>query len=564
MAPLCTYLDSCEIVDPDAGNCSEAALSWLGCGGSGSDQVNGGLMAFDPVQGQSCLDALASPGGCGDAVDSALLSACATVLLPNVPLGGNCAIDQNCLPPPDASYGDFGPAYGCDVITAENQLTCLGQCAYGYALGQPCASGWNGAGCVEGQCGFVFFSDGGGGQLCVQPATGSSCTQSGLCSGSDVCGVVEDAGYVCQTPSGVGTLCDLVSANGGVSTCAAGLYCLDPGDGGPDGVCTSEGVDGGGCLPSACQGSAIDCACDVTQSYCLPQDGGTGICAFRGGAGTPCDSTWCPTLAGCACVPGLQCAAPGDGGAQNVCQALGGVGAPCSTNSCSPPTAVTCQCDSTQSLYCASASSTCQPQLNLNSACSPADSYACGAGLNCGENVCIGASPLLGEPCAPNNNINCGAGQTCSDTVLGICVPLATLNQPCSLTASPSACGNDYQCVPSGADGGVCAPLPALGDDCAGLYTCRQLLSCLYIPVDGGSNYQCDGENGLGGACDPNNDLCLAGYCDPATSVCVPFLALGTPCSNAPANACGAMARCNSGTPDGGIACGISCPGHGG
>ena len=549
-------------------------------------EIQAGLVAFDPNQGQSCLDALTvAASACTVANQNDVLAACVPqiLLLPTVPVGGTCLADDECLPPTFADGGlvfpmglgssaglvaaqdvstttlyppthlSLGnPLFGCDVTTAVDQLTCGGTCSYGHNLGEPCSPARaSGAGCAQGYCSPGRYTDGGNGDVCTAyDPIGSPCLRQ--CDPSGSCYGIEDGGYLCQLQGGANTICDTPNCLTGNCTCSTGFYCTDSTDGGPLGSCAAVSDGGGACVTSACQNSAINCACNTAAAYCAPNDGGTdGTCAPLAVAGDPCTASLCPfsNYLGCECSGDMVCMTPADGGVQTYCTPKESAGGACVWNDCNFVGAQLCQCDTTnQSLYCPTSTQVCTPRAGLLQACSTGDFFPCADGLACtGSGQCYSATPSnVGDPCSPFYGSSCQGDLICSAGPAGTCQVAATLGQACDPVASPSDCGGSG-CLAVEDGGSVCLPNVGLGGDCTS-QPCREFLDCVYVSfTDAGSGRICEAESTVdaGAPCDPADpSACVVGYCDAVSTTCVPYLNLGDTCSGLPTSACGPQAGC--------------------
>ncbi len=599
VAPGCAALAGCQVIDLDAGNCDLFATTTFGCNGGIEDtQVQAGLLTFDAAQGQSCLNAItARAGSCTAATTDAVNAACRNYLLlrPAVALNGACLFDDECIPPvyPDGgspkgsglfSRGSIttilgGPTiysnlFGCDVTTTLDSLTCGGTCSYGHPLGDVCSTvAASGAGCAEGYCNLSFLPDGGSADLCEAfSAIGQPC--GARCDPTGMCGLVEDGGSVCLAYGGLGADCDLQGCNSGGCSCTSGLYCADPGDGGPTGTCATPNGPGATCTLSNCQYSNLNCPCDVSQTYCQPPDdgGGTeGACAPKGDAGTICTPSFCPPGGGvgCECYPHMFCEQATDGGFTYACVAKVGAGGACTQLGCQYPTETSCECDDTSVLYCDPSTNTCQPRGGAQALCSSTSYFPCLDGFVCGgDGSCDLIAPVdAGAACSPNAGSYCQGGLICSGAASGVCTVPATLGEACNPFASPADC-SPYSCVAKLADGGsMCLPNVGLGGDCS-VYPCQDLLDCVSVAFpDAGSRSICEAESTVsdgGAACDPNDpNACVLGFCDPAALTCLPYLPVGTSCGSAPIGACGPLAGCDPQTSTCQLRCNIRIVGGG-
>ena len=424
-------------MDPDAGNCDAAfgALTF-GCGTEPEAEYDAGFYTFDGAQAQACLAAFAAATDCSSATQLAISTACANLLGPNVPEGGTCINDANCIPPAPG----VGPSqtFGCDTESGDNGTGCTWTCSYGHHLGEVCGSGANGSGCAEGSCVSVSFTDGGSNLLCVPAAAeGEPCGNINQGGNGNTCADPNDFcsnyTFTCTARSAAFGACDPGLCPGyQTCPCDTGTFCVaDLADGG--GSCLPV-LDGGDCGFSACASLGGDsCPCSqLANSRCVePTDGGDiGACQPYDGVGAACDPTFCPLGARCNCDPSLLCDPTGaDGG--NVCVSKHGVGGQCYPGQCFDPNDPSCRCDPSQALYCRS-DQTCQLHVGDGGACDHSEIRQCDDGLACSNSLCIDANPTqLGEACAPNDGVWCQNGLTCSDFANGVCVQPGSLGDPC-------------------------------------------------------------------------------------------------------------------------------------
>ena len=562
-APACTYLEGCQLVDSNAGNCGLFGAQAFGCNGDGDAQLAAGYLTFDATQGQACLAAFSTATTCDANAVSALVASCSGIFQANVHEGGLCVADQDCIPPDGgAAYSEL---FGCDTYSAPT-AGCGGICTYGHQLGELCQGGFNGSGCAQGQCVYTAFADAGYGGLCTSPLIeGANCTNT-----NNSCDTLVDfCDYAfsgnCLPYAQDGGACDRTtcSQSPGACACLPGVFCqLD--DATDAGYCApASTTDGGTCRFSDCAVSNDNCTCTDPSAACIPPtDGGDlGACLPKLGVGTPCDIIQCPNGLSCPCADDTICEAEADGGAQ--CSPKHGVGGACVPNSCYDPSYVGCACDASQNLFC-DPTGTCQVQAGDGGACDPNAVTPCGGGLSCANGICVNPYPNAGGFCSPNSGVYCSAPDVCSDNVQGTCVPQANLGDACAPSVSDS-CVSGYRCLGQDGGGGVCGALPTSNEPCDFTNNdqgCRLLLTCIGEAfADGGSASICVDQTVIdGGACDPNGQSCINGYCNPGTSTCQPFLNVGDPCDSNQGNAqCGPKGYCGTNIADGGFMCADQC-----
>lgn len=214
------------------------------------------------------------------------------------------------------------------------------------------------------------------------------------CFGSEECG----AGLVCDLSATCPGVCVTATPVGMAPTtsrpCARGLYQYG-------GLCTANVLLGQSCAPTG--GQTFDRTCEPS-AFCAT---GTRICTAKRRANETCsgglDCGGVNSCQGGVCLPPVQlnqqcdttrrCQSDLRCGATNTCVPLGGVGAPCSMafGDCEP------------SMFCESATMTCQRVRTLGQSCAATDSYACGGifstDLYCTGTVCA-AKKGVGASCA--------------------------------------------------------------------------------------------------------------------------------------------------------------------
>jgi hypothetical protein len=423
---LCQFLSTCKIVAADAGACDtiESAQE-LGCTADSAFRVDAGLLRFEPGAADGCLAAL-SDAGCTAAGILATTTACDAQawLVGNVPLGGPCFYDTDCLAV-DAGpvrYGEHSPGCYIDV----DSVPCGGVCSVGPLLGDLCDLGFT-DGCAAGQgtCEYQpYLADGGSANVC-QPfvADGGPCTDVYTPVDCDsvvsFCGDAGPSGTTCQPLVPPGSPCDLLLCSTYPAQCQCGAFnvCSPVGDGGT-GTCSALGVNtpclsaGGpycgissscisttfadaGPAGSFCQWnfSVLGELCDQAR-FCV-----NGLQCSNPISGTcvpsPVDGQPCNTDSYSSCAAPWQCVSS-DGGSVGTCLSLGGVGSSCFSVGCAGLLACTNLADGGYG---------CVADLAPGASCDPTGPDLCGVGFcnpgpDGGSGMCT-ESRSLGQPCSP-------------------------------------------------------------------------------------------------------------------------------------------------------------------
>jgi len=444
---MCNRLQGCGLLDPTSVNCGEVGTYDLfGCNdGDTGSRIANGLDTFDDVAGQACLNALAG-NGCDAASLSAVSIACSKLRKANVPVGGDCIDDSDCIFPdagPFAFASDPNATPTCQI--SYNDVTCGGTCVFGVNPGDLCNLYAAGMGCVSGDCEIVTPDDGGfGSWTCVGyvEADGGDCTV-GTADCDPSLYYCAPSTSTCTPYAADGGDCNLADATNALSTpCGPNAFCLSANDAGT-GLCAPINQPGDACDPTQSSPCGRNSTCLTTAfgdggdfSICTgnqPQLGGhcspyygvgcgdqatcsdefNGVCEYPHVVGELCDPSWNEP----ACIANLSCATGADGG--NVCQALAVEGQPCGSNGCAPL------------LECAT--------------------------VDDGGSVCV-SQKVIGQSCDVNDYTTCGDGYCAQLPDAGTaCQPLVPLGQPCDPNQNQSPCGSNGDCSTfwNGTDGGA-------------------------------------------------------------------------------------------------------------
>jgi hypothetical protein len=184
---------------------------------------------------------------------------------------------------------------------------------------------------------------------------------------------------------------------------------------------------------------------------------------------------------GAACGNDYQCAAA------SYCNRMSGQCGTCAplptlNQACTGPCAGALQC------VCAAGQTscttgTCQPFRKLGEMCD--DNFGCLPSLACAKGLC--ATPMIGQACTSGGS-ECSSlqAQYCdqtSMTCLAVPFMITMTGDPCGASATNLyLCGVGLFCkTPTGADFGVCQPLPAAGTACGGNdgMTCASPATCV-------------------------------------------------------------------------------------
>ncbi len=317
---------------------------------------------------------------------------------------------------------------------------------------------------------------------CGAPACGaqgsrtvSHCDGAGMCIGE----TLSCAPYACSAGS-CRTGCT------GVSDCAPGAFCDNPG---ASGTCRSNLANGAAC--------GTDSAC--MSAHCVD-----GFC---------CGAASCPDCQSCTgsggtCAPkanGLACgAAPSCSGGQAMTRRCMGGSCTAQSTSCGSYTcdasSMSCLTSCGTDAQCASGyyctGGTCLAKKALGSSCQGANACTSGfcVGVGSGQSVCCDSacsdschqcSPTSGACTAVANGTSCGPSSCTATSTLtaqkcmsGTCQPQATScgNYVCesSTMSCPMTCTGDSQCAESAycTPVGTCSPKQAPGSSCSGSSQC--------------------------------------------------------------------------------------------
>jgi hypothetical protein len=282
-------------------------------------------------------------------------------------------------------------------------------------------------------------------------------------------------------------------ADGLVSDCAQGLYCLD-------GTCTAPCAALGGRREGEPCGNEIlgpydDCAgglhCSWVTGQCEPEPT-VGDPCLEGNCGADLYCSWqtntCVTAAGAGqpcidvpCIDGLVC-----DWQSNTCFAGAGEGQSCNERQCAE--GLSCEwSEGDGNAYCrtyATEGQDCSQRqcadllwCGDSNVCvtAPTEGEPCLFGSLCDDelvcdfvqNLCV-APPPEGQPCASGT---CAEGSWCDTAVVpeGICAPRLALDEMCA---------GHRQCESGYCPNGFCWPLPLEGDACTGAGVCAGGLVC--------------------------------------------------------------------------------------
>jgi hypothetical protein len=488
-----------------------------------------------------------------------------------------------CLSPTRARVSDpFGVCGAGACAYAAREVDCLGGCASGQCLGDPClgikcdqppsacfaASGQ----CIKGACQYTPLPDG------TSCADGNACTavdtcRSGVCQGrgavscddGDQCTAdsCDPGGGCLHQPQVDGFACDDGNRCTTIDVCRAGschgeaLTCDD------DNTCTVDACD---LKTGACQHLPIpDGSTCSDQNVCTSGD----VCQLGQCRGTPvscadqneCTNDTCDPVAGCRSAPvadGTSCNDESPCTKNDRC--IGGVckgeglscddGNPCTKDNCNP------------------AQNACEHHpIGEGVKCD--DGSACTAGDTCRGGSCGGvpvscddANPCTAESCDARTgckSVRVGDGTACDDgdpctsasqCLAGICVGTAGLScddgdmctidrcdigaGTCSHPAAPegTSCGPPGACTQTLCTSGKCTMTTAMTCDDGNPCTADSCTAagCAHAPVADGTT--CDDKD----AC-TQADQCVGGRCLAMTRLCDD----GDPCT---ADTCAADGAC--------------------
>ena len=476
----------------------------------------------------------------------------------------------------------FGPATFCAGSTACSVLCPCGP-------GGSCQSNSDcqaGLSCTAGTCQPTSIDDGnpctadsidGSGNVIHTPVpAGTSCADSNLCNGQEVCNATAqclpgsppnlDDGNACTT--------DACTPSGGIThtPVAAGTSCSNGNACDGDETCTAEGTCAGSPPP------ALDDQNPCTADTCTEQ-GGIAHTPLPGG--TSCaDANVCNGAEVCNSTGTCTAGTPPVLDDSNACTA----------DSCDPNTGIHHD-PVPDGTSCADAD-----LCNGPEACDGSGTCVAGAPSEvddsnpCTVDACDPVTGVSHEPVAEGTS--CDDGDLCNGTstcdAAGSCVvgmpPVIDDANPCTVDACSPATGVTHAPVPAGTSctddnacngaescnaGGACMPgtAPALDDQnpCT-TDTCDPATGVAHTPVVAGTS--CADGNACNGAelCDSSGECspgtppptddgnpCTADACDPASGVSHTPVAAGTSCADSNfcngAEACDSGGTCASGSP---------------
>lgn len=318
-----------------------------------------------------------------------------------------------------------------------------------------------------------------------------------------------------------------------------------------------------GTVPLSCvlmltSNTALEQPCGVVGLGCAEGQGlcgSAGICSLPPGPGDVCegvcaDGFLCDSEGVCVtgeqgdnCVSERDCQLP-LACVEGACGAPRGPDEPCTADTdCHPGLA--CVSDSCAPVLApcidpsacgdnaacvASQARVCEPLSQLGQPCT--NSGDCMPDGWCEAGTCA-ARPGAGAPCA--DGVYCGEGLACVFAT-GECDDMPEDGEPCALgEMGPFVCGEEQACV-----SGLCAPVPSEGEACGdGNNACADELGCQFN-TDGTS--VCVPEVGVGEPC-TNDTQCEPGtYCEFSSMTCAQVADAGEPCEDG--NECGPQGSC--------------------
>jgi hypothetical protein len=482
-----------------------------------------------------------------------------------MPIGGTCALDEDCL------SGHCAEGVCCNSACADACYTCAASGSVGTCVAAEVGSNPRGACKDDGaaSCGYTGQCDGAGacqkyslGTICQQPGcTSAMLMTAGRCDGTGTCtGAASTtcAPFQCDTNGQCRT------------TCASDEDCIAPN------TCNSQGSCGKKPVGATC-GNDVEC----NSGSCAQ-----GVCCSTACAGT-CKSCALPSSAGtCTNVPAnqdplMQCTDEGamTCGGDGTCDGMGAChkynsGTVCGTDSCTAGVGTLAGRCGTNATCLAGTQVSCSPYVCGATACLTkcATNTDCATGYVCTNTICTkkpnGATCAAGSECTSGQcyqgvccNVACGGTcQACNLTAtMGTCTSIAAGMPPTPasqcVASDKSTCGNDGFCDGRGAcrqwsAGTTCATATCTGSTLTSARTCDG--SGLCRPA---STSMCDPF-----LCATNNSCRID--CATSADCATPNICMNNSCGKLPPGASCIMAsQCNSGFCEQGVCCNTACQG---
>lgn len=511
----CSSLCQACNVSNNIGTCTNVPLNQDDGTCTGTTQSCNGLGECKKEQGQSCSntsDCLNSTNVCVDGVccENACLSTCWACS--SAKKGGG---DNGLCRPIFAGNSPRDPINDCNdgsvtcgwtgkcdgtgaCQNAPQGLACgaTTSCSNNQVIGKSC----DGAGkCVDNQSGTPCAP-----ATCSGTTCGTTCSNDANCTADGFC----DTDSKCKFDLSNGAACTKSSACKS-GYCVDGFCCNSPCDGFCEACSQSKrGSGNNGACGYVKAGTDPDNECSANATSTCQQNGqcnGQGVCALWD-ATTSCGVTLCyGNIEKKQLCSGLGVCGVETGGKDcglYACVTANGTGA-CKT-SC-----VTNQ-DCIPSAYCASATSTCEPDKELGSSCSTTSECRSGYCVDgvCCDSPCVGTCRICAGP------LN-SAGQD------GICGNIFAGQDPadeCNDDGVDSCKKNGF-CDGNGAcqlySAGTSCKTPACADDSVVRYECSGAGSCIQkLPVEDCFPYACKQGNCIpNGTCNVDADCASDAYC---------------------------------------------------